>query len=98
MPWQFEKFAIIDTAKKQYDELMDLLKRSSAEDPYSALPAGLVEVMKQYETLSAIYNSTAFRKALEEYSGQIKVPTEFRAELEKIVNKSIFEGDPFWGR
>ena len=96
MSGQDEKIGIIDTAKQQYNALMQVLRGVNPGDPYSLLPTELEEALRRYEQLGAINNSMNFRDVLKECWREIDVPRNLKPDLEKIANRSIFD-DGWWG-
>ena len=86
-----EKMGEIDTAKSQYCNLMQILRRENPENPYSLLPSELRDITIQYEKCGALRNSMNFRDALSKYFEMIDVTSESKSELREISNRSIFD-------
>ena len=88
---QDEKFAIIDMARSQYRDLMDILNTESPEDPYSLLPSELEKALRQYERSGAVVSSMNFTDALERYWGEIKVSPVLNPYIKKIATRPVFD-------
>jgi len=83
---RIDKWFIMDIAKEQYEDLINLLKPVS-EDIYSLFPKNLCEKVRNFEKCKSISYSKELTDTLQGEWYKIKVPYKLMPELERIAYK-----------